>query len=71
MKCRMLGKDLKVSSVGLGCMGMSHAYDAPADEKQMTVLLSKAVNIGYTFFDGCFVKSHGLHLYQKQENLTD
>lgn len=51
MKYRTLGKDLKVSTVGLGCMGMSHAYGAPADEKEMTDLLSKAVDIGYTFFD--------------------
>lgn len=51
MKYRTLGKDLKVSTVGLGCMGMRHAYGAPADKKEMTELLAKAVDMGYTFFD--------------------
>ena len=51
MKYRTLGKDLKVSAVGLGCMGMSHAYGAPADKKEMTELLAKAIDMGYTFFD--------------------
>ena len=51
MKYRTLGKDLTVSAVGLGCMGMSHAYGSPADKKEMTELLAQAVDIGYTFFD--------------------
>lgn len=51
MKYRVLCNDLKVSAVGLGCMGISHAYGAPAGEKEMTELLAKAVDIGYTFFD--------------------
>lgn len=51
MKKRILGNDLAVSAVGLGCMGMSHAYGTPADKKEMTRLLAKAVDMGYTFFD--------------------
>lgn len=51
MKYRTLGKDLEVSAVGLGCMGMSHAYGAPADKMEMTKLLEQAIDIGYTFFD--------------------
>ncbi|MBO6303514.1 MAG: aldo/keto reductase [Selenomonadaceae bacterium] len=51
MKYRVLGKDLKVSAVGLGCMGMSHAYGKPADHKEMANLIAEAVDMGYTFFD--------------------
>ena len=51
MKTRILGKDLEVSAIGLGCMGMSHAYGPAADKKEMTELLLEAVDRGYTFFD--------------------
>ena len=51
MKTRTLGKDFTVSAVGLGCMGMSHGYGQPKDVREMTELLAKAVDAGYTFFD--------------------
>ena len=51
MKKRRLGKSLSVSSIGLGCMGMTHASGAPADEKEMTALIAQAVEQGCTFFD--------------------
>ncbi len=51
MQARILGTDLSVSPVGLGCMGMTHASGAPADVKEMTKLIAKAVDMGYTFFD--------------------
>lgn len=50
MRYRKIG-GLEVSAVGLGCMGMSHAYGRPADKKEMSELLAQAVDIGYTFFD--------------------
>ena len=52
MNYRTLGlSGLRVSAIGLGCMGMSHAYGAPADRREMTELLSDAVDMGNTFFD--------------------
>lgn len=51
METRILGKDLTVSAVGLGCMGFSHAYGAPTDEKETIRLLRRAFDLGYTFFD--------------------
>lgn len=51
MEKRILGKDLAVSAVGLGCMGMTHASGAPADVKEMSELLAQAVDMGYTLFD--------------------
>lgn len=51
MKHRTLGKDLKVSAVGLGCMGLSHAYGAPTENGQAIRLIRQAADMGYTFFD--------------------
>ena len=51
MKKRALGADLEVSSVGLGCMGFSHAYGAPTDKKTAVEAIRGAVEMGYNFFD--------------------
>ena len=51
MKTRILGKDLEVSAIGLGCMGMSHAYGQPSDKKEFQNVISHAIDDGYTFFD--------------------
>ena len=50
-KKRVLGKVLTVSSLGFGCMGMTHAYGAPSDTKEMTGVLHQAVDMGYLYFD--------------------
>lgn len=51
MKQRMLGSDLKVSALGLGCMGFSHAYGAPTNRIEAMRTLLQAADMGYTFFD--------------------
>ena len=51
METRVLGRDLEVSAVGLGCMGMSHAYGAPASREEARILLAEAVDLGVCFFD--------------------
>lgn len=51
MKYRTLGKNLTVSAISLGCMGMTHAFGAPSDTKEMTKLIHEAVELGYTMFD--------------------
>src|SRR3979490_3421782 len=52
MQERTLGNgQLKVSAVGLGCMGMSFSYGPPKDKQEMASLLRAAVDRGVTFFD--------------------
>lgn len=51
MRYRTLGKDLTVSAVGLGCMGLSHAYGAPTEKQQAIRFIQQAVDKGYTFLD--------------------
>jgi len=52
MHKRKLGKSgLEVSALGLGCMGLSHAYGQPVDEQAGIALIRAAVDRGVTFFD--------------------
>lgn len=51
MQKRVLGKDLEVSAVGLGCMGFTHAYGVAMSETEASRAIAEAVDIGYTFFD--------------------
>ncbi|SFJ99892.1 aldo/keto reductase [Paraburkholderia megapolitana] len=44
------GEGLEVSVLGLGCMGMSHAYGAP-DNVESTATIHRAIDLGVTLFD--------------------
>ena len=51
MKTRELGRSgLKVSAIGLGCMGMTGFY-GPADENEAVATLNRALELGINFFD--------------------
>ena len=51
MDKRTLGRDLEVSAIGLGCMGMSQSYGPARDRQEMIALIRAAVERGVTFFD--------------------
>jgi aryl-alcohol dehydrogenase-like predicted oxidoreductase len=52
MNKRTLGKSgLEVSAIGLGCMGMSYAYNRPVEKQDGIALIRAAVERGVTFFD--------------------
>lgn len=50
MKTRKL-RDLNVSAVGYGCMGLSHAYGAALDKPAAIKRIREAFDAGHTFFD--------------------
>jgi aryl-alcohol dehydrogenase-like predicted oxidoreductase len=52
MRSRELGTSgLRVSAIGLGCMGMSYGYGPAPDRQAMIALIRAAVERGVTFFD--------------------
>ncbi|MCG7400301.1 aldo/keto reductase [Caballeronia zhejiangensis] len=52
MQKRKLGSNgLEVSALGLGCMGLNHAYGSPVDKDTGIALIRGAVERGVTFFD--------------------
>jgi aryl-alcohol dehydrogenase-like predicted oxidoreductase len=52
-KRKLGGTGLEVSAIGLGLMGMSHAYGAPEerDERESIATIHRAVELGCTFLD--------------------
>jgi len=51
MKTRELGRSgLKVSALGLGCMGMSEFY-GPRDDNESTATIHRALDLGMNFLD--------------------
>ncbi len=51
MKKRILGNKLEISALGLGCMGMTHAFPPFPEKKDMIALIRSAVERGITLFD--------------------
>lgn len=53
MQKRKLGSsDLEVSTLGLGCMGLTYGYDGSATDKRQAIsFIRSAVDRGVTFFD--------------------
>jgi aryl-alcohol dehydrogenase-like predicted oxidoreductase len=52
MQTRTLGKNcLRVSAVGLGCMGLNYHRGPAPDRKEMIALVRAAAERGVTFFD--------------------
>ena len=52
MEKRILGNtDIEISPVGLGCMGLSHAFGTPLEKAEAAEKIQAAYDMGYTFFD--------------------
>ncbi len=51
MKTRTLGQNLRVSAIGLGCMGMSQSFPPIPGRSESIALIRGAVERGVTFFD--------------------
>lgn len=60
MKKRLIGK-LKVSPIGMGCMGFSHGYGKIPEREYSIEAIRKAYEFGCTFFDTAETYGHDLY----------
>lgn len=49
---------IMLPAIGLGCMGMNHAYGEPDDEESIATL-NKAIDLGITFWDTADIYANG------------
>ena len=67
LKRKIGKKELEVSAVGLGCMGLSQSYPPFPDKRDAVIFLHQAVDMGQTFFD----TSELYGMYQNEELLGE
>jgi len=60
MQQRSIGP-FTVSSIGLGCMNLSHAYGTPPPREEAQKLLLRALDLGVTLFDTAALYGFGLN----------
>ncbi len=59
MRYRFLGNsDVQLSAIGLGCMGMNHAYGQP-DDAASVATLERAIELGINFWDTADIYANG------------
>ncbi|WP_261844858.1 aldo/keto reductase [Aliamphritea ceti] len=58
MTTRHIGS-LSVSSIGYGCMSLSHAYGTPPSREYAEQMLNRALDAGYTFLDTAALYGYG------------
>jgi aryl-alcohol dehydrogenase-like predicted oxidoreductase len=59
MKLRKFANtDIMLPAIGLGCMGMNHAYGEPDDAESLATL-NKAIDLGITFWDTADIYANG------------
>jgi len=60
IRLKTLGNsDIKISSIGLGCMGLSEFYGEPTSEEQGCKLIRHALDNGVNFFDTADMYGNG------------
>jgi len=59
MKTRTLGRNLEVSAIGLGCMGLSYGYGPAVERGEGVALIRAAHERGVTFFDSAEAYGQG------------
>lgn len=69
MKKTIVSNGLEVSSIGLGCMGMTHGFGNVLNQQEMIEVLREAYHMGITMFDTaeCYQNTdgHGNTLYNE------
>lgn len=70
MQTRKMRENITISAVGLGCMGLTHAFGDPLEKSEAANKIARAVDMGYLLFDTaeCYtgIKPDGTIAYNEE-----